>query len=99
MDLQIEPMTFPKVASRMTMDITVVLNEKAFVKVSFFEDVDVFTPLDTQLIIIEGDEYKNWGNDDEYIKDIIYKKLNIQKRVILEEKVDDPACGEASMEL
>ena len=77
MDLQIEPMTFPKVASRMTMDITVVLNEKAFVKVSFFEDVEVFIPLDTQLIIIEGDEYKAWGNDDSYIKNLVFRKLGI----------------------
>ena len=77
MDLQIEPMTFPKVASRMTMDITVVLNEKAFVKVSFFEDVEVFIPLDTQIIIIEGDEYKRWGNDDKYIKDLVFSKLGI----------------------
>ena len=77
MDLQIEPMTFPKVASRMTMDITVVLNEKAFVKVSFFEDVEVFIPLDTQIIIIEGDEYKRWGNDDSYIKNLVFSKLGI----------------------
>lgn len=77
MDLQIKPKTFPKVASRMTMDVNVVLNEKAFVKVSFFEDVEVFIPLDTQIIIIEGDEYKRWGNDDSYIKNLVFSKLGI----------------------
>ena len=86
MDLQIEPMTFPKVASRVPMDITVVLNEKAFVKVSFFEDVEVFTPLHTQIIIIEGEEYKAWGNRDTYMTDLIFSKLGIKP--ILEEIIN-----------
>lgn len=31
---------------------------------------------DTQ-IIIEGEEYYNWGNDDDYLKNLVSNKLNL----------------------
>lgn len=38
--------------------------------------IQVETPfIDYKEIIIEGEEYSNWGNDDNYIMDLVSKKL------------------------
>ena len=31
--------------------------------------------IDYKEIVIEGEEYSNWGNDDEYIMDLVSQKL------------------------
>lgn len=33
----------------------------------------------TQVIIITGEEYENWGSDDNYIESLILSKLGVQK--------------------
>ena len=30
-------------------------------------------------LVIEGEDYTNWGNDDSYLTDIILQKLNLEK--------------------
>ena len=33
----------------------------------------------SQVIIITGEEYENWGSDDNYIESLILSKLGVQK--------------------
>ena len=33
--------------------------------------------IDTQIMTITGDEYSNWGNDDNYIINLVMTKLNL----------------------
>lgn len=80
MDLKIEPIAYAKLATRITIDVKVLLGEKAIVKVSFYEAGSEFSPLDTQMFYVEGDEYKAWGNDDTYLENLIYNKLGLQKK-------------------
>lgn len=77
MDIQIQATAIPKIATRVKIDVGVILDEKAIVRVSFYEEDHEFQPIDTKIIIIEGDEYKAWGNDDTYIKNIVFSKLGI----------------------
>jgi hypothetical protein len=77
MNLDIQPLIYPKLDVRMTIDVTVILSEKAFVRVSFYEKDNEYQPVDVKVLCIEGEEYKNWGNDDSYIKELVFKKLNI----------------------
>jgi hypothetical protein len=81
MNLNIEPITFPKIAVRMTIDVNVTLNEKALITVCFYEEGDVYSPLDRKVFIIQGDEYKAWGNDDNYITNIVYQKLGLHNNI------------------
>jgi hypothetical protein len=78
MDLAITPVQFPKTAVRMKIDISVILDEKAIVRVSFYENDNEYQPLDVKVFHVEGAEYKAWGNDDNYIKNIVYTKLGIK---------------------
>jgi hypothetical protein len=67
----------PKIATRMKINVEVILDEKAIVRVCFYEDDNEYLPIDTKTIIIEGQAYKDWGNDDAYIKKIVYETLGI----------------------
>lgn len=78
MNLNIQPITIPKLVDRMTIDVSVILSEKAIIRVSFYEKDNEYQPLDVKVLIIEGDEYKNWGTNDDYIKELVSKKLNIK---------------------
>jgi hypothetical protein len=77
MDLAITPVQFPKTAVRMKIDISVILDEKAIVRVSFYENDNEYQPLDVKVFHVDGLEYKAWGTNDDYIKNIVYTKLGI----------------------
>jgi hypothetical protein len=79
MDLAIEPIVYPKLATRVKIDVTVLLGDKAIVRVSFYEADNEYQPIDIKLFYIEGDEYKAWGNDDTYLETLIYSKLGLTK--------------------
>lgn len=38
--------------------------------------------IDSKFLLIEGEEYNNWGNDDDYLRDLILSKLNLSYPVI-----------------
>lgn len=78
MELPIQPTAIPKIATRIKIDVGVVLDEKAIIRVSFYESDQEFQPIDTKILFIEGDEYRAWGNDDTYIKNIVFQRLGIQ---------------------
>ena len=78
MEVPIQPTAIPKIATRVKIDVNVVLDEKAYIRVGFYESDQEFQPIDTKMIIIEGEEYRAWGNDDAYIKNIVFERLGIQ---------------------
>ena len=36
--------------------------------------------IDSKMMIISGDEYNNWSNDDNYIVNLVLTKLNLTKK-------------------
>ena len=36
--------------------------------------------IDTKIMNITGDEYTNWGNDDNYIINLVLSKLNLTRK-------------------
>jgi hypothetical protein len=37
--------------------------------------------INTKIMTISGDEYTKWGNDDNYIIDLVLSKLNLTKKL------------------
>jgi hypothetical protein len=86
MEFNIQPLLVPKYAVRMKIDVNVVLNEKAIIIVSLYEEGSEFTPLDVKHITLIVEAYKKWGNDDTYIKDLVFEYLDMKPSQILENK-------------
>jgi len=67
----------PYLVSSFDMNVIVVqLNVQATVIVNTF-DKDRNRLYEKQ-IIIEGEDYTNWGNDDDYLKNLVASKLGLQ---------------------
>lgn len=77
MDFVIEPVSFQRIASRIKIDVSVILDAKATIRIAFYEDGSEFMPLEVQMLVLEGEDYKKWGNDDKYIVDYVFEKLGI----------------------
>ena len=91
MDFTIQPLPFSKFATRMKIDVTVILDKKAIVRVSFFEQGAEYEPLNSFVFYVEGDEYKAWGSDDTYIKNLVYSKMDIKPELyVLSEPQIEP---------
>lgn len=84
MDLEIN-MTIqqqPVIAKRIHIKVTTItFNESAKFDVDFYKsnepyDMDL---IKTETVLIEGDEYKEWKDDDDYIINLICKKLGINQ--------------------
>lgn len=69
--------SIPKIATRIKIDVNVELDKRAYIRVSFYEADSEFQPLDTKIIILEGEKYKAWSSDDSYIKDIVFSEFGI----------------------
>ena len=82
MEFTIQPLLVPKYAVRVRINVQVVLAQKANIAVSFYEADQEFVVLKQELIVIEGDEYMAWGNDDNYIKELVFRKLNLPLDII-----------------
>lgn len=65
-------------ASRVELRVEVILGEKAIVRAVFYDKL-VFEPVSYKIIIIEGKEYSEWGQDDSYLERIVYEKLGLKK--------------------
>lgn len=83
MEFKIQPVLVPKYAERMTINVQVLLGEKAIIRVNFYEADIEFMPLDVKVLYIEGDDYAKWGEDDNYMKDYIFEKLSLPKDIII----------------
>ena len=86
MDFTIEPISFPRYATRIKVEVSVILEKKAIVKVNFFEQGAEYQCLESKYLVIEGDEYNAWTSDDNYIKNLVFSKLNI---TLLPERVEE----------
>lgn len=53
-----------------------ILNEKAKINVYFYEGEKI---VDVQEIIIEGEEFSNWGSDDNYIIQLVLDRFGLDK--------------------
>jgi hypothetical protein len=54
---------------------TIDLFNSATIQVAYFGTGGNFMKIDT--LIMEGEDYTNWNNDDQYIYNYVYTKLNI----------------------
>lgn len=54
------------------------LDEYAIFCVSLYDDSTPKLLVERVYVKIEGDDYKNWGEDDAYIKRIVLSKLNLE---------------------
>lgn len=70
----------PKMATRMKINVNVVLDERAIINVCLYDDDNEYIPIFTKMIVLEGDAYKNWGQDDNYIKDIVFEALGMKTK-------------------
>jgi len=66
-----------KIATRMKINVNVVLDEKAIINVCLYDDDNEYMPIFSKTIILEGEAYRNW-NDDTYIKDIVFEALGMK---------------------
>jgi hypothetical protein len=77
-NIQLEPI----IAKRVHISVeNVLLNTRVRVRVVIYstDNIGDSSYIDTKFIDIEGDEYKNWGSDDQYLIDLVLKKLGIER--------------------
>lgn len=55
--------------------LSLILDVNVSVNVLLYNSDNVV--IQNQVITIEGDEYENWGNDDDYLINLIANKLNL----------------------
>jgi len=75
-DVPIQKSTLTKIDQITNIKIRVVSLElftNVTLSVLFMNDQN--NMIDNKIIILEGSEYTNWGNDDNYIKNIVLSKL------------------------
>lgn len=72
----IDNKTFEKVATKFQIaEIDVTLNQSARLMVQFFNDD--FNYIDSKELFLSEEEYNLWGQDDNYILELIENKLGI----------------------
>lgn len=54
---------------------TVNLFKSANIQVAYFDVNGNYIKMEN--LIMDGDDYKNWNNDDQYVYSYVYSKLNI----------------------
>lgn len=82
MEYKIEKTLVPRYANRIRIYVQVLLAQKAIIQVQYFECDDDLSPMHTEAIILQGDEYFMWGggiDGDDYIKELVFKRLNINQ--------------------
>ena len=53
-----------------------ILHTSVEIFVTFCDENDQH--LSREMILLEGEEYSNWGNDDQYLIDMVCSKLNLE---------------------
>lgn len=83
MNLEIVDYNVPRVVKRVYIDLVDLnFNTSATFEVSFFADVEqsIMNLVKKEIVIIEGQEYQAWKNDDNYIIDLVMSKLGLTKK-------------------
>jgi hypothetical protein len=87
MDIQIDNYVLPQdplIVKRIRIKlIELEFNNSAKFLVSFYSSDELYDNniIKTQVVIIEGEEYLGWSNDDDYIINLICQKLGIKKSI------------------
>lgn len=55
--------------------VDLILNQSVAVNVCLYDENNILT--DTTYFNISGDEYSNWGSNDQYLKNLIAEKLGL----------------------
>ena len=53
----------------------IIMNESVNLLVSYYNDKDKY--VETTHLLLDGDDYKNWGSDDNYLLNWVCNKLNL----------------------
>lgn len=70
-----------KIIHSIRMNIfNIILFKSVTVVATLCDDKDYV--IDNKHIVIEGEEYANWSNDDSYLIDLVLAKLQLTKKVI-----------------
>jgi hypothetical protein len=83
MDIQIDNYVLPQdplIVKRIHIKlIELEFNNSAKFLVSFYSSNELYDNniIKTQVVIIEGEEYLGWSNDDKYIVNLICQKLGV----------------------
>lgn len=64
-------------AKKVELKVEVLLSKKAIVRAFFYNDNNP-DPVAIKIVIVEGDEYLAWGQDDTYLEDLAFKKLGLK---------------------
>lgn len=78
----IEPVdkTTTQTIVRFTLDIVeLLLNQSATFRVSLYNINDKL--VDTKFVTLEGADYNNWGNEDEYILQFVANQLGFVRKL------------------
>jgi hypothetical protein len=78
----IEPVdkTTTQTIVRFTLDIVeLLLNQSATFRVSLYNINDKL--VDTKFVTLEGADYNNWGNEDEYILQFVANELGFVRKL------------------
>lgn len=64
--------------------ISVILGERAYVRVSFYKDEQDLksynAQLSTEIMDVYGEQYAQWGTDDSYLENLVFEKYGLKKR-------------------
>lgn len=79
-NIEIKPIE--KIITKVIKKVTVrVVELKLFTSVSIsvymYGDNKEF--IERHLLVMDGDDYKNWNNDDEYLINYVFTKLNLER--------------------
>jgi hypothetical protein len=66
-------------SSKVDLQVSVELGCKAIVRALFYGSENQFDPIAIKIVVLEGDDYKNWGTDDAYLENIVFERLGITK--------------------
>lgn len=62
--------------------VSLIFGHSIVFRVRLFESVDEmhFNVVKEDMVVVEGEEYLNWGNDDEYMQNLIFERMGLAKR-------------------
>jgi hypothetical protein len=85
MDLAIKDYVIPQeplIAKRVNIQVvSMIFNERVTLQVLLYNKPDEFKTVNVEekFLVIEGEEYTAWGNDDTYLENLVLQKLGLEK--------------------
>ena len=66
------------ISKRVEFKIEVIPMSKAIVRAFFYNDENP-DPVAVKIVVIENEDYSQWGTDDNWVIDYVYEKLGLVK--------------------